>query len=341
MKDPHDRPAPDATASREPDDGTQIHRAWSDLQRLADTLGRAEFIEPLRPAVERFEVGTFRLVIMGEIKKGKSSFLNALLGEPELLPTSSDVATSTVFQVRYGPEKKVEVFFLPDLDTGKPAPSLLIHPDEVAVYGTEDGNPSNRKHVDYIGIELPHPLLREGLILVDTPGVGGLFRAHRDITWRYAPNADAIFFILDSVEAVLSADEIRFLQELTAKVTRRVDFVQTKIDVVDEEQSRSWQERNLTILEEKLDWPQQKMHYFPVSSQLKTLADRRQSARHREASGFPEVLDFLHRDLMQAKRHLLAADLARKLQGLSQVLGQNIFQQRQIADASSMRIWTA
>ena len=42
-------------------------------------------------------------------------------------------------------------------------------------------------------MELPAPLLKDGLVLVDTPGVGGLYKAHRDVTWVYAPNADAAF----------------------------------------------------------------------------------------------------------------------------------------------------
>src|SRR5205814_9329801 len=142
----------------------------------------------------------FRLGVKAETKKCNSSFSNALLREPELLPTSSDVATSTVFKLLYRPETRFKAFFQSDLDTNPRLEPKEIPASDLQEYGTEAGNKGNKKRVDFIGIELPHPLLKEGLVIVDTPGVGGLMRAHRDITWRYAPNADAICFVLDSVE---------------------------------------------------------------------------------------------------------------------------------------------
>ena len=207
---------------------THLKTAWADLNALALQLKQSDLLQPLKLDLERFELGLFRLVVMGEIKKGKSSFINALLGEPNLLPTSDDIATSTVYKLLYGPKLQYKVFLQPDTDTGNRPPPLLIPSNEVSKYGTESGNPGNHLRVDFIGVELPNPLLQQGLVLVDTPGVGGLFKSHRDITWRYAPAADAVFFVLDSVESVISQDEINFLQELTSKVTKSVYFIQTK-----------------------------------------------------------------------------------------------------------------
>ena len=58
-----------------------------------------------------WRAGLFRIVVMGEIKQGKSSFINALLGVKDLVPVNSDVATSTIFKIRYGKEKRYRVFF--------------------------------------------------------------------------------------------------------------------------------------------------------------------------------------------------------------------------------------
>ena len=160
---------------------------------------RAEIGARVEPSIERLSLGLFRLVVMGEIKKGKSSLINALLGEPDLLPTASDIATSTVYKILYGPEPACTVFFEADPEKpDEPGRTLTIDRAQLPEYGTEDGNPNNAKCVDFIGLELPHPLLREGLVIIDTPGVGGLFRAHRDIAYRYVPLADAVFFVLDS-----------------------------------------------------------------------------------------------------------------------------------------------
>ena len=307
-------PSPESNlVSPSPDPAPIIHSVWSQLQEICHELEFDNALKAIQPAVERFQLGIFRLVIMGEIKKGKSTFLNALLGEENVLPTASDVATSTVFKVMYGPAKKFKVFFAPDVDSGVRQPPVEISENQVVEYGTEAGNRLDEKRVDFIGIELPHPLLREGLVLVDTPGVGGLFLAHRDITWRYAPNADAIFFVLDSVEAVISKDEITFLQDLTDRVTKRVFFVQTKIDAVDTEQWQSWRKRNEDILVEQLKWPRSQLKYFPLSAKLKHVADKRQSVKHLEDSGYLVLTDFLQHGLMRAKQQHMAAALAQQL----------------------------
>ncbi len=304
-----------------------IGTAWLQLQDIARSEGREALVNQLEPVMQRFELGLFRLVVMGEIKKGKSSFVNALLGEADLLPTQSDVATSTVFKLMYGPQRRFKVFFQPDIDTGKRRDVEEILPDQLRDYGTEDGNPNNEKRVDFIGVELPHPLLKQGLVLVDTPGVGGLFRAHRDISLRYAPNADALFFVLDSVEAVISKDEILFLRELTTKGTKRVFFVQTKTDVVDTEHWRAWESRNKQVLAETLGIPPGQLYYFPVSSKLKRIADKRHNGQRLAESGFLTVLDFLHHGLMAAKDRQMAQDVAQQFIRTCQQLAQGVQEQ--------------
>jgi Dynamin family len=323
----------------------EVLSLWAELASIGAQAGHTGLLTPFVPARERLELGLFRLVVMGEIKKGKSSFINALLGEPDLLPTANDVATSTVFKVLYGPAKKYLVFFQPDVDSGKRLPPRVITSVEVSAYGTESGNPANAKRVDFIGVELPNPLLKDGLVIVDTPGVGGLFKAHRQITWAYAPNADAVIFVLDSVESVISADEVSFLKELTSKVTKRVYFVQTKTDAGGIEQSASWRERNLAILSEQLGFSRDRIVYFPVSSKQKAVADRKglgdcqmkdESAKNLQRltdSGFPPVRDFLRHGLMRQKKDHLAVDLAGQLLGGCRTLRADLAERLRILQA--------
>lgn len=319
----------------EKDLSTQLKTAWTDIHAVALQLKQSDLLQPLKPALERFELGLFRLVVMGEIKKGKSSFINALLSEPDLLPTSDDIATSTVYKLLYGPKLQYKVFLQPDTDTGNRPPPLLIPPNEVSKYGTESGNPGNRLRVDFIGVELPNPLLQQGLVLVDTPGVGGLFKSHRDITWRYAPAADAVFFVLDSVESVISQDEINFLQELTSKVTKRVYFIQTKTDIAGEEQWQGWRDRNRTVLCDKLGISKDQFFYFPVSSKLKEIADKRHSGKYLNDSGFLAVSDFLHRGLMKSKQRQLAGELSSRLHLVQKQLRMELSEQLRINNAKS------
>jgi GTPase SAR1 family protein len=278
--------------------------------------GNTMINEQIKGALHRLELGLFRLVVMGEIKKGKSSFINALLGERDLLPVASDVATSTVYKVIYGKQRQYKVFYQPDVDTGARQPPKVISPDEVASYGTEDGNSGNRSRVDFIAVETPNPLLKQGLVIVDTPGIGGLYRAHKGITWRYAPNADAVVFVTDSVESVLSEQEVDFIRELRSRITKRLIFVQTKIDACDTEQARQWSDRNRQILVEKANLPEQKLIYFPLSAHLKHAADEDRELEDLRLSGYESVLRLLHENLLPAKEYELACSAAQLLQPL-------------------------
>lgn len=294
-----------------------------------------EKLQRLKGLLERISLGIYRIVVMGEIKKGKSSFINALLGEEDILPTASDVATSTVYKVLYGSEKAYTVFFEAEKDNpSKRPPPQQITVDQLSEYGTEYGNPDNKKKVDFIAIEIPNPILKQGVVIVDTPGVGGLFKKHRDITFRYAPNADAIFFTLDSVESVISADEIKFLKELH-KVTKQVFFIQTKIDNAGEEQWRTWRERNLDILSKELNIPKNRIPYFPVSSKLKFFADEDKAGDDLTDSGFIPLLSFLHNKLIPAKDKRIALQAVKYLKSEVSADGKRLQDQLKISQETN------
>lgn len=294
---------------------TLVNGVFAKLSHLLRTEGMTENLPQQEEDLERMNLGIFRLVVMGEIKKGKSSFINALLKTPGLLPTDVGVATSTVYKLIYGPKLRIKIFLQEDTETGIRPEPLVVGASQLVEYGTEKGNPHNEKRVDFIGLEIPSPLLKEGLVIIDTPGVGGLYKAHRDTTWRYAPNADAIFFCLDSVEALLSADEIKFLKEITEKVTKRVFFVQTKTDAADTETVKAWESRNKELLRERVGIPEKSLLYFPISSKLKHKADETKSGKRLARSGFTQLLDFLHHNLMPRKEEELARDAAKPLLG--------------------------
>ena len=192
--------------------------------------------------VKRWGAGLFRVVVMGEIKKGKSSFINAFLGVKDLVPVASDIATSTVFKIHYGKEHAYRVFFEPE--AGKD--SLWITKDELAEYGTETGNPANKKQVSFIEVIHPSPLLKTGIVIYDTPGLGGLYKEHKKITWNYVPRADAVFFVTDSVESPIGLEEIKHLNTVR-KITPHLYFVQTKASAVDKEAREARRENNLNI----------------------------------------------------------------------------------------------
>src|SRR5208337_3650485 len=102
----------------------------------------------------RLEEGRFHLAVLGQFKRGKSSLLNALLGE-SLLPTSVVPLTAIPTFLQYGPELIVRVSYQDDRPAeefhGKSTEELreILHG-----FVTEEGNPSNRLGV--LQVEISH-----------------------------------------------------------------------------------------------------------------------------------------------------------------------------------------
>ncbi len=310
-----------------------VASAMARVAALEKAVGGSPADSEFQSAITTTGLGLFRLVVMGEIKKGKSSFINALCGKTGLVPVHSDVATSTVFKIHYGPEVKYSVFFQ-DLDEGGKPRKLVIPESAVNDYGTESGNPENIKKVDFISVEAPSEILKDGLIIVDTPGVGGLFKKHRDITYRHAPKADAIFFVTDSIESPIGADEVKFLKELR-RITGLVYFVQTKAAQVDSEARRRRMENNLSILENEVGIPKSEIRYFVLDSRLKSEGDANHDLDDLNDSGYPALTAYIHRKLKPSKDRNIATLAIRRCRAKMACIQENLKSRRSIFESDS------
>ena len=279
----------------------QVTKAILSASQLHHKLTGEPIDESFEKQIKMWGTGLFRIVVMGEIKKGKSSFINAFLGVKDLVPVASDIATSTVFKVHYGKEAGYRVFF--EKSTGK-AP-MKITAAELASYGTENGNPGNAKQVDFIEVISPAPLLKTGIVLIDTPGLGGLFKEHKKITWNYVPKADAVFFVTDSVESPIGLEEIAHLRTVL-NITPHLFFVQTKSSAVDKDAREARRKNNLDILSRAFNTPTHQIPYFVVDSLRKFSADDATSMKKLERSGYNELMAFVNSKLLNQKHRILA-----------------------------------
>lgn len=101
------------------------------LSNIAALRGANHLTEYLNEIKQKLVQGRFNLVVLGEFKRGKTTFLNALLGV-DLLPTAVVPLTSIITLIEYGESTKVEVIFL-NGDTRE------IIPGELTAFITEEG----------------------------------------------------------------------------------------------------------------------------------------------------------------------------------------------------------
>lgn len=321
------------TRSRQERGNINLKALAHQMERLAEVEEHITGNPPDPEFVRQAKVtaaGIFRIVVMGEIKKGKSSFINALTGTENLVPVHSDVATSTVFKIHYGPEVRYTVYF--EKESGKD--KLVVPAGEINDYGTEAGNPDNHKRVEYIRVESPAPILQDGLVIVDTPGVGGLFRKHREITFRHAPDADAVFFITESDGAPIGGEEVLFLKELR-RITPHITFVQTKATKADADARVSRMTNNVKIIRENVGLKDEEIRYFIVDSNFKIDADRNRDMDDLEDSGFIPLMAFLNNTLRKRQQLHVARTALRRSMARLLPLEQTLEGRKKLLDADT------
>jgi predicted GTPase len=190
---------------------------------LANGEGLGPLLERLRDAHARLDAERLYVVVCGEWRRGKSSLINMLLEEHDLCPTGTDVTTAVVTVIQFADQPRFTVFVgEPGNEEARP-----VSRDEIGEYVSERFNPGNRKQARLVLIELPNPRLREGLVVVDTPGVGGALARHTDITYAFIPKADAVLFVTDP--SPLTVPELEFVK-LIDRHCKNVLFVVTKMD---------------------------------------------------------------------------------------------------------------
>jgi len=231
----------------------------------------------------------FNLVILGQFKRGKSTFINALLGE-DLLPTAIVPLTSVVTIIQYGAQVSVHVQFL----NGKTREVSL---SQLPAYITERGNPENREGVGEVTIFHPSPYLRDGVRIIDTPGVGSVYTHNTDVAYRYLPQVDAGIFVI-SADPPLSESEHQFLKDIRDYVDK-IFFVVNKIDQVDKADQSESMAFTQSILCKALGCEEVTVH--PLSARWALEAKQDKDPEKLERSLLPDFEDQLRAFLLHEK----------------------------------------
>ncbi len=232
----------------------------------------------------------YDVVVCGEVKKGKSSFINALMGE-EILPTNTQVATSQVCRII---NADIEEYNLVFTDGTR----QRISKKELSRYGSQVdadmyGEPVFRNHqLDYIEVKHRLPNLPKSVALVDTPGIGAVYAAHEQITRNYLKKAAAVIFIIDPKNPIVKTE--RDFIESALKTTKQIMFVMTKMDNYDENVIATMISRDEEILAPlALQTATKKIEILPISSTLLFDATKEKDDLLLEMSCFNEVKNSL------------------------------------------------
>jgi GTPase SAR1 family protein len=269
---------------------------------LAELTTKGEGFElPSPPAVlqlylRKQQENEYKVLVVGEAKRGKSTFVNALIGQ-DILPTDVDVATSQVFKITPSERESYRLRFEDGSVREIPREDLPLY--GAPVMADTGSAPTLNQIVRWIEVDVPMRFLPRGVSVLDTPGLGALYAGHAQITYRFVPEADAVIFVLESGQPLVDED-LRFIEEILG-VTRNIFFVQTKIDLFDKESWQAIRRRNQEILEQRFKDRLVDTRIWPVSS---TNLRKAASWDGKTAEAF--LMVSRHRDLEAALRSFLA-----------------------------------
>jgi GTP-binding protein EngB required for normal cell division len=175
------------------------------LEQIASRNGLVEFRTRIDAITARLEEHSFEVALFGRVSSGKSSLLNALLGT-NVLPVGITPITAVPTKLRYGATLRAAVSY----GDGR---SGLVSLEEFGRLVTEQGNPGNLQNIVRALLEIPSPRLKEGILLVDTPGLGSLAKRGAAETLAYLPSCDLALLLVDA-GATLNEEDIDTLRLL-------------------------------------------------------------------------------------------------------------------------------
>ena len=180
---------------------------------LADMLRAALYVarghddaltdKATRYLLARLADDRFRLAVVGQVSRGKSTLMNAILGAA-YLPTGVLPVTSVVTTVCYGSRPRALVH------RRGAARAVEVPLNEVADFIDQSGAQRSELQVLSVDIEVPAEVLRLGFEFVDTPGLGPAVDINSATTRRFLPEADAVI-VVTGFDSPLTATETELL----------------------------------------------------------------------------------------------------------------------------------
>lgn len=169
------------------------------------------------------------LSVIGEFSTGKSSFINALLGE-ELLVSSIVQGTTVVNTViEYYTHPVLYILMKDgtyDVTNAQNVKELRVKLSDVTT------NPSSAKNIEMVRVGIPSQLLADGIRIIDTPGTNSIESWHEEVTKNALKNLSDLSIILTDAMHPLPQTLIDFIDENLADIYNQCGFVVTYYDKI-------------------------------------------------------------------------------------------------------------
>lgn len=292
----------------------QLAELLSRMGEIASTSGRRDLVDRLSAARERVLDPRLRIVVVGPLKQGKSQFVNSLLGL-DVCSVGDDETTAVPTMVAYAETERAELVIA---EIGSDPVRIEVPMADIHAVTPADPRAEGRE-ILRLEISVPSPLLKDGLVVIDTPGVGGHGNPHANSTLGLVTSADAVLVLSDSSQE-FTEPEVAFLRQVVS-LCPAVACLITKTDlyphwrrIVDADRGH--------LAREGVD-----VTLMPISSMLRSHALRLKDESLDKEAGFPALYDFLRGVVQRADvltRKAVALDVRSVSEHLALSLGSEL-----------------
>ncbi len=239
-----------------------------EVQTIEDELGSGSGL--LEVCRTNLIEESLQVVVVGEFNRGKSYLINALLGTM-VLPTGARPTTAALTFIKHGREPSAEVRYLPEYEIAPRAISLDALAGLITALTPESEKEAIK--IETVTVFYPSKLCKNGVLIVDTPGINDCNELREKITYGFIPQSDAAIFVLDATMP-LSLTEKEFLQEhIVSNNIQKIFFVLNKAGLVSKEE-----------LPEVIEYARDGLHKIPgLSDEIRLYAVDSKSALNGDA----------------------------------------------------------
>jgi len=212
------------------------------LAALAEELRADRIVREAGDLAARVSEGRFYVACIGQSKRGKSTLINALIGEAAL-PAGIVPVTAVPTVVRLGDQRRARI-------QGSDGSWREIAVSDLNQYVSEEHNPENAKRVSGVEVFVSSPLLAAGMCLVDTPGLGSVFTGNTAATQAFVPHIDAALVVVGA-DPPLAGEELAVVESIGRQVPNLI-LVLNKADRTTEPEKTAAREFTRQVLEKRL-----------------------------------------------------------------------------------------
>ena len=222
----------------------ELYQQLKEIESIAGqyTSGKA-FIPEIKKAADSISSREYRVAVIGEFKRGKSSLVNAIIGS-EVLPTDILPMTAAITRVTYGTERKILIRYR-DGHTEENTVAQLME------YATkyDEQKAKRAAAVEEIEVSYPSPFLKNHIDIIDTPGLNDTDKM-TEVTLGVLGEVDAALVVISANYPISMTEKNLIIDLISRRQIRHLVFAITHIDAVSSRKSQ--QDKQLQYLTERI-----------------------------------------------------------------------------------------